>query len=357
MDAESRKCLQARSKASIVGKIIAMGLGIGPITRFMTRSLYTLIESRKSWREFLFITAEAKQEIKFWITGLKHYNSQPIWYTPSAMRIAYSDASESGFGGYVVEHGCHVATGQWSQEDRQKSSTWRELRAVTLVLESVNKHLANQRVRWFTDNQNVVRILQVGSKKPNLQEEALKVFALAIRHQIRIDPEWIPRKENEMADYLSRIIDVDDWMLNPEVYRVLDTMWGPHTVDRFANADNTQTERFNSRFWSPGSEAVDAFTVNWQNENNWLCPPIALIPRVLRHAQVCKAKGTLIVPLWKSAAFWPLLCPNGKDFDNFVENWCDLPPFESLFLPGKSGEALFKGKVPNTRVLAVRIRC
>ena len=34
----------------------------------------------------------------------------------------------------------------------------------------------------------------------------------------------------------------DDWMLNPW----LDTIWGPHTIDRFANAGNVQ---LHSRFW------------------------------------------------------------------------------------------------------------
>ena len=238
-----------------------------------------------------------------------------------------------------------------------KSSTWRELCTVSLVLESFSKHLRNQHISWFIDNQNVVRILQVGSKCPHLQEVAVKVLALMIQHQIRIEPEWIPREENRIADYLSRIIDTDDWTLNPEVFGRLNELWGPHTIDRFANTDNAQVERFNSRFWCPGSEAVDAFTVDWHAENNWLCPPIVLVPRVLKHALACKAKGTLIVPLWKSAAYWPLLCPDGNNLVEFVEDWYDLPLCDSLFLPGKSGELLFKGRFPNTRVLALRLNC
>ena len=166
-----------------------MGMGIGSIVRFRTRCLYALLESRESWYSWLSVTPESKQEIQFWIDGLRYYNSQPIWYTPSAMRVAYSDASASGYGGYVVEHGCHLATGQWSAEDSSRSSTWRELRAVSLVLESVCAKLRNQRVKWFTDNQNVVRILQVGSRKPQLQEIALQVLTLAIHYQIRIEPE------------------------------------------------------------------------------------------------------------------------------------------------------------------------
>ena len=49
------------------------------------------------------------------------------------MRVVYSDASDSGYGGYVAEHGASVAYGQWSAEEALQSSTWRELTAVWLV--------------------------------------------------------------------------------------------------------------------------------------------------------------------------------------------------------------------------------
>ena len=187
------------------------------------------------------------------------------------------------------------------------SSTWRELAAVWLVLQAVAEQLLNYRVRWFTDNQNVVHILQVGSRKPELHAIALKVLALAVQSQICIEPEWVPRELNEQADYLSRIVDYDDWFLNHTVFAELDAAWGPHTVDQFADFHNRQTPRFNSQCWNPGAEAVDAFTVNWAGENNWWYPPVALIPRVIGHAKVCKAVGTLVVPGWPSARFWPVL--------------------------------------------------
>ena len=124
-------------------------------------------------------------------------------------------------------------------------------------------------------------------------------------------------------------------------------------MDRFASFHNSQLPRFNSRCWNPGAEAVDAFTVNWVGENNWLCPPIALIPRVLRHAQACSAKGTLVVPVWPSAAFWPLLCIANGCFAPFVKDARELPRVDTLFLPGLSGSVLFNGRMPNTRVLAL----
>lgn len=188
------------------------------------------------------------------------------------------------------------------------------------------------------------------------QAEALEIFSLCVNNHIRIEPEWVPRELNELADYYSRLGDHDDWMLNPAVFSWLDTIWGPHTIDRFANAANTQLDRFNSRFWSPGSEAVDAFTCDWADANNWWFPPIYLLPRVIRHAQNSKAKGTLVVPQWLSSPFWPLLFPNGTDPADFVTCWLELPGSAELILPGPSGANLFNG-IPNTPVLAIWLDC
>ena len=69
---------------------------------------------------------------------------------------------------------------QWSADESQKSSTWRELTAVWRVLQAFADKLSNMCIRWFSDNQNVVRILEVGSRQPHLQEIALKNFQLSI---------------------------------------------------------------------------------------------------------------------------------------------------------------------------------
>ena len=163
---------------------------------------------------------------------------------------------------------------------------------------------------------------------------------MCVTNKIRLEPEWIPREQNELADY-SRIIDHDDYMLNPSIFVWLDSLWGPHSVDRFASPANAHIDRFNSRFWAPGSEAVDTFTCDWGYDNNWLFPPVYLIPRVIRHAQLAGAKGTLIVPQWVSAPFWPLLFPNGVDPAGFILEWLELPLSDVLILPGYSGAKLF----------------
>lgn len=347
-------CVSARCIASIVGRVLSMGLGIGPICRFRTRCLYAQMNECGSWSDLVSLSSEAIKELNFWLNSIDEFNGQAIWKAPSSVRVVYSDASSTGFGGYVVEHGNYVAHGQWNESEAMESSTWRELKAVQLVLASIAHKLANNNVRWFTDNKNVEHILFVGSKNNKLQLLALEVFKLTRKYCIRLEPEWIPREENLIADYLSRIVDLDDWMLNPEVFKQLDLVWGPHTVDRFANSSNNQVNRFNSRYWNPGSEAIDCFTVNWTGENNWWCPPIGIVLRVIKHASACGCSGTLIVPEWPSAAFWPVLF-TGKFFANFVTSIIYLPLREDLFIPGKSGAVLFNGLVPNTNVLALRL--
>ena len=131
-------------------------------------------------------------------------------------------------------------------------------------------------------------------------------------------------------------------------------MWGPHTIDCFASACNAQLDRFHTRFAEFGSLAIDSFTTNWEGENNWWCPPLCLVPRLLKHAQACRATGSLIVPLWESAPYWPVLW-SGIKFRSFVLEWFDLPLSDKLFLPTRSGSVLFDKQVPNTRVLALRV--
>ncbi|CAC5416181.1 unnamed protein product [Mytilus coruscus] len=79
-----------------------------------------------------------------------------------------------------------------------------------------------------------------------------------------LDVVWIPRSKNTKADYISKMIDIEDCGTNKEFFKLVDDMWGPHTVDRFASNLNKKLPRCNSKFWNPGVEAVDAFTQNWK---------------------------------------------------------------------------------------------
>ena len=106
-----------------------------------------------------------------------------------------------GYAGYTVEHGPTIVHGQWSSWETEQSSTWRKLRAVGQVLQSLTQKLSGERIHWFTDNQNVVSILLYGSKKLLLQRESLKIFQVSLVHQIKLELECVPREDNQLADH------------------------------------------------------------------------------------------------------------------------------------------------------------
>ena len=172
---------------------------------------------------------------------------------------------------------------------------------------------------------------------------------------------FIPRNENQIADCLSKTVDLDDWKLSPLLFDMLHKMWGPFTIDRFAASYNTQLPRFNSRFWSPEAEAVDAFTQNWSHEMNWICPPVSLIIPVLRHMSVCNAKGTLVVPSLPSAIFWPAIKPGPGRFAPLVKDNMVLPKVAHMCIPGQGQLIAYKSKpsvftgTPTFDLLALRV--
>ena len=44
----------------------------------MTQSLYTVLDTREGWASMLSLTAEAHEELDFWLSSLDDYKLQPI---------------------------------------------------------------------------------------------------------------------------------------------------------------------------------------------------------------------------------------------------------------------------------------
>ena len=140
--------------------------------------------------------------------------STPLLPKSSAVGGVYSDASDTGFGGYFVQCGQDLVSGTWSDEEMRTSSTLREILAVKFVLLSLLDQLSGLTVKWFAHNWNVPRIVSSGRSNGHLQSEALSIFNICCSRGISIEMEWIPRTQNDKADFLSRICDSDDWGLS-----------------------------------------------------------------------------------------------------------------------------------------------
>jgi hypothetical protein len=135
----------------------------------------------------------------------------------------------------------------------------------------------------------------------------------------------------------------------------LDQLWGRHTVDRFATDYNTKSKIFNSKYWCQYTEAIDSFTQNWFGENNWFVPPSSVICKVIRKFSHDKANGTLVVPLWSSAAYWVLLHDNLGNLRKFITDKQHLIYIHSVIVPGRGNNGVL-GKFMKFTMAAFKIR-
>ena len=168
-----------------------------------------------------------------------------------------------------------------------------------------------------------------------------------------MEPVWIPRYKNKRADKLSRMVDCDDWQIMPETFTTLDKEWGPHSYDRFASGHNARCNRFNSRFWCPGTSGVDTFSQKWSDDINWWVPPPKLINKTIHKIVAERANGTLVLPLWRSAPFWPKVW-EGSELRQFVKEVKILPA--NVVKKGKGKNGIFGKKGSRFQLAVLKIR-
>ena len=96
---------------------------------------------------------------------------------------------------------------------------------------------------------------------------------------------WILRELNGIADFVSRIVDVDNWSDLDSIFQNMNISWGPFEVDMFSDENNRKCEMFVSRWCSEGCSAVDAFSEAasrfWSRNCCWWVPPPYLIVNII----------------------------------------------------------------------------
>ena len=106
---------------------------------------------------------------------------------------------------------------------------------------------------------------------------------------------------------------------------------------------NAKCALFSSRWWCPGTSAIDAFSESWKGHNNWLVPPPRHIVKCFHKLRNEGAEGTLIAPKWQSAPFWPLFYPDGQNLAENVRADLVLPKC-ILTVRGRGKNGIFGGK-------------
>ncbi|MES9971262.1 MAG: reverse transcriptase domain-containing protein, partial [Candidatus Thiodiazotropha sp.] len=216
---QKKRYVHVRSVASVVGQLISMSIVIGSVSQIMTRNLSIDILKARTWNSYIRLSNESMNQLLFWKQSLSSINSRVFTEVYITSKMIFSDASSTGYGGYEVNTKNGVVHGMWTKEERLCSSTWRELCAVQRTLKALKSILANQRVKWFTDNKNICQIVKKGSMKVDLQAMALDIFRFCSTNCIFVEIEWIPRLSNERADYtcISKIVEKDDWGISLDI--------------------------------------------------------------------------------------------------------------------------------------------
>ena len=208
--------------ASGAGQIISLSSSscMGSVARIMTRFLFSVVNSARSWESEVLLSDNSFSEIIFWKNNVVFLNGKVCWYAQFLpVKITYSDASNSACGAFV-ENSNLVFHQNWSPVESAQSSTWRELKAVCLALEVFASHFSGFKVIWYSDNQNVESILLNDSRKADLHHLALQVFQICLKFRISLEVKWIPRDLNARADAISKLT-----ML---FFKALNFLGGPH---------------------------------------------------------------------------------------------------------------------------------
>lgn len=141
---------------------------------------------------------------------------------------------------------------------------------------------------------------------------------------VEVRARHIPGELNVLADGASRwTTDRSGLMLHPRWFRVADQTWGPHDVDLFAARENAQLPRYYAWSADPYAEGVDAFARPWADLNPWINPPFAMIGRILQKILLEAGTATVLIPLWPTQSWFPLL----------RSMLCDMP----IILPRQTG--------------------
>ena len=189
-------------------------------------STYSLVASPRYKRTILTLDQYSIDEINFWKENLTEANIRGSFSNNLSNCFVYSDASGTDCGAHMTLNHEFICHNMWTKEESGKSYTWRELYAIEFALEFFCTVLENLNVEWFTDDQAATKIVEVGSMRNDIHTStlALRIFQICIKHKIISDIHWVPRSEVERADFISRIIDLDDWQISHSFFTLLENL-------------------------------------------------------------------------------------------------------------------------------------
>lgn len=204
----ARKKLSLKEIQSLVGSLNFVCRAVAP-GRAFTRRLVGLSRGLRKPHHKVRVTTGAKLDLLMWLEFLDHFNGvSPFrllgWQDNNVLEL-FTDASASiGFGGFFDGHWFH---GRWTPEllALSPSIAFCEFYPLVLAVFCWASHLANRRVRFRTDNEAVVAIINKQSSGCDRIMHLVRMFVCqCLRYNITFKAVHIPGVHNDIADSLSR---------------------------------------------------------------------------------------------------------------------------------------------------------
>ena len=361
--ARNGKKIKAKELAKILGKMVSSTPALGEISLIFARPAYAVLEKRVDtfgWSCWVRISPDIATSLTAFLNNIAAFNGNPISHTDKAIsllsligppdrffsqevlpnhvpdlpkEIFVSDASNVAVCSYSIsDTKPFFFIGKLDQKEMGLSSGHRELLAVKMALkarqDTTGPWAERTNIFWLTDSENMVVFLNKGSPKKHIQQVVLEIMKLSKELRIVLLPIHLRREDPriKMADAGSRVRDSDDWSLDAISFQNIEDQFGPFTVDLFADSSNAKTQKFYSNFLCPQTSGVNAFSLSWDGENAWICPPVASIVKVVRKIRFSKLTAVLVIPAWKSADFWPLIFPRQQEHPTFVKRVLEINP-------------------------------
>ena len=311
------KARELRSSQGVVARDLARFCGLGvslylafPLARFFLQSLYAVLRTKRSWRDRLRLTSQARLDLETWENVWK-CAGRPL--NPDAVPFAgtlATDASLTGWGATFTPPEVtkpRLARGFW--DSTLTHINVREMQAVERAILSffpAPSHGLTSRLKLLLDSQVVMHCLRsmtTGSK--DLLRPLRQLHCVCSARNLLLEPTYIRSQDNVIPDRLSRVRVADDYRLHPAIFRMLTRRFGRRTCDRFASAANTLCPRYNSLHADVGSAGTDAFLQVWEGEANWCNPPWSLLPRLTSFLAARPAvEAVVVAPDWPSAVWF-----------------------------------------------------
>ena len=252
------------------------------------------------------LSQETYTELKWWIDNIMSAFC-PIRYKHPELTLT-TDASTRGWGAVTPDN---RTGGLWNLQEQQYHTNYLELKAVLLGLQSLCSDVTNKHIRILTDNTTTVAYINAmgGIRSNKCNEIASEIWAWCSAQQnIWISASHIPGSANVDADKESRnASDSTEWSLNDSIYNSIAKLWGPFQIDLFASRLNFKVSNYVSWKLDPGAKWTDAFSMYWGSYYFYAFPPFSLIAQCLQKTEEDQALGTIVVPLWPTQPWFPVL--------------------------------------------------